>query len=102
MRAGAMGIAQPASTQFPARPVRVIIPQGPGSTIDLLGRIVLMHTARVSRVMNEALRSVELRKLFFELGEVPASGSPEDFGKLIREDYEQMGKPVKLAGIKLE
>jgi len=30
---------------YPARPVRVIIPQGPGSTTDLLGRIVLAHTA---------------------------------------------------------
>ena len=52
--------------------------------------------------MNEALRSAELRKLFFELGEEPARGSSEDFGKLIREDYEQMGKLVELAGIKPE
>jgi tripartite-type tricarboxylate transporter receptor subunit TctC len=52
--------------------------------------------------MNEALRSAELRKLFFELGEEPAGGLPEDFGKLIREDYQQMGKLVKLAGIKPE
>ena len=52
--------------------------------------------------MNEALRSAELRELFFELGEEPAGGSPEDFGKLIREDYQQLGKLVKLAGIKPE
>ena len=57
---------------------------------------------RVNRVMNEALGSGQLRKLFYELGEEPATGSPEDFGKLIRADYEQMGKLVKLAGIKPE
>jgi tripartite-type tricarboxylate transporter receptor subunit TctC len=55
---------------------------------------------KFNRVMNEALRSAEMRKLFFELGEEPAGGSPEDFGRLIREDYERMGKLVKLAGIK--
>lgn len=58
--------------------------------------------AKVNRVMNEALGSAELRKLFFQLGEEPAGGSPEDFGRLIRKDYEQMGKLVTLAGIKPE
>jgi tripartite-type tricarboxylate transporter receptor subunit TctC len=58
--------------------------------------------AKVNRVMNEALASQQLRKLFFELGEEPATGSPGDFGKLIRAEHEQMGKLVKLAGIKTE
>ena len=57
---------------------------------------------KFNRVMNEALNSAELRKLYFELGEEPAIGTPEDFGRLIREDYERMGKLVKLAGIKAE
>ena len=57
---------------------------------------------KLNRVMNEVLASAEVRRLFFELGEEPAGGSPEDFGRLIREDYEQMGKLVKLAGIKPE
>ena len=55
---------------------------------------------KFNRVMNEALNSAEVRKPYFELGEEPAIGTPEDFGKLIREDYERMGKLVKLAGIK--
>jgi tripartite-type tricarboxylate transporter receptor subunit TctC len=58
--------------------------------------------AKFNRVMNEALRSAELRKQYFELGEEPAIGTPEDFAKLIREDYEKMGKLVKLAGVKTE
>ena len=55
---------------------------------------------KFNRVMNEALNSAELRKQYFEFGEEPAIGTPEDFGKLIREDYESMGRLVKLAGIK--
>jgi tripartite-type tricarboxylate transporter receptor subunit TctC len=55
-----------------------------------------------NRVMNEALDSPEVRKRYLVLGSEPAIGTPEDFGKLIREDYEQMGKLVKVAGIKAE
>jgi len=57
---------------------------------------------KFNRAMNEALNSAELRKQYFELGEEPAIGTPEDFGRLIREDYASMGKLVKLAGIKPE
>jgi tripartite-type tricarboxylate transporter receptor subunit TctC len=57
---------------------------------------------KFNETMNEVLRSAEVRKLFNELGEEPFPGSPEDFGKLIREDYERMGKLVRQAGIKPE
>jgi tripartite-type tricarboxylate transporter receptor subunit TctC len=57
---------------------------------------------KFNRVMNQALDSAELRKQYFDLGEEPATGTPEDLGRLIREDYERMGKLVKLAGIKPE
>jgi tripartite-type tricarboxylate transporter receptor subunit TctC len=57
---------------------------------------------KFNRVMNEALDSAELRKQYFALGEEPAIGTPEDFGKLIRADYDAMGKLVRLAGIKPE
>ena len=57
---------------------------------------------KFNRVMNEALKSAELRKQYFELGEEPAIGTPEDFGRLIRADYETMGKLIKVAGIKPE
>lgn len=58
--------------------------------------------ARLNRVMGEVLTSAEVRKLYFELGEEPVHGSPEDFGKFIREEFERMGKLVKMAGIKPE
>lgn len=57
---------------------------------------------KFNETMNEVLRSAEVRKLYHELGEEPSPGSPEDFGKLIREDYERMGRLVKQAGIKPE
>jgi tripartite-type tricarboxylate transporter receptor subunit TctC len=57
---------------------------------------------RLNNAMNDVLGTAEVRKLYFELGEEPVHGSPEDFGKLIREDYERMGKLVKLAGIRPE
>ena len=57
---------------------------------------------KFNRVMNEVLATPELRKLYHDLGEEPSGGSPEDFGKLIREDYENLGKLVKMAGIKSE
>jgi tripartite-type tricarboxylate transporter receptor subunit TctC len=57
---------------------------------------------KFNETMNEVLRSAEVRKLYHELGEEPSPGTPEDFDKLIREDYERMGKLVRLAGIKPE
>jgi len=57
---------------------------------------------KFNRVMNEVLGTPEVRKLYHDLGEEPATGSPEDFGRLIREDYERMGKLVRLANIKPE
>ena len=58
--------------------------------------------AKLNRVMGEVLGTAEVRKLYFEVGEEPVHTSPEDFGKLIREDYEQMGKLVKMAGLRAE
>jgi tripartite-type tricarboxylate transporter receptor subunit TctC len=57
---------------------------------------------KLNRTMVDVLSGAEVRKLYSELGEEPAHGSPEDFGKLIREDYERMGKLVRLAGIRSE
>lgn len=58
--------------------------------------------AKLNRVMGEVLGMAEVRKLYLDVGEEPVHSSPEDFGKLIREDYEQMGRLVTRAGIKPE
>jgi tripartite-type tricarboxylate transporter receptor subunit TctC len=57
---------------------------------------------KLNRVMADVLTTAEVRKLYFDLGEEPVHGSPEDFGNLIREDYERMGKLVKQAGLKVD
>jgi tripartite-type tricarboxylate transporter receptor subunit TctC len=41
--AGAMGIAQPASTQFPARPVRLLVPNVPSGATDIIARQLQMR-----------------------------------------------------------
>ncbi|HKA38889.1 MAG TPA: tripartite tricarboxylate transporter substrate binding protein [Burkholderiales bacterium] len=58
--------------------------------------------AKFNRAMNETLDTPEMRKRYLVLGDEPAWGTPQDFGRLIREDYESMGKLVRLAGIKPE
>lgn len=58
--------------------------------------------AKLNRVMGDVLNMPEVRKLYAELGEEPVHTTPDDFGKLIREDYERMGKLVKLAGVRRE
>ncbi len=70
----------------------VVAPRGTPRPIVLL----------LNAVMNDALSTPEIRKLYSELGEEPAYGTPEDFRKLIREDYESMGKLVRLAGVRAE
>jgi tripartite-type tricarboxylate transporter receptor subunit TctC len=58
--------------------------------------------ATFNKAMNEALAAPEMRKRYLVLGEEPSWSTPEEFGKLIRTDYEQMGKLVKSAGIRPE
>ena len=57
---------------------------------------------KLNSVMSTVLSSAELRKLYFDLGEELAQGTPEEFGRLIREDYEKMGKLVRLAGVRVD
>src|SRR5688572_29566785 len=49
----ALAAATPvAAADYPARPIRVIVPQAPGSTTDLLGRIVMTRMSeRLGRQM---------------------------------------------------
>jgi tripartite-type tricarboxylate transporter receptor subunit TctC len=70
----------------------VIVPRGTERAI----------VGTLNRVMGEVLDSAEVRKLYFELGEEPAHSTPEAFAKLIREDFDAMGRLVKLAGVRVE
>jgi tripartite-type tricarboxylate transporter receptor subunit TctC len=55
-----------------------------------------------NRRMKELLVTPEIRQAYLAQGEEPAYTTVEEFAQLIRDDYVQMGKMVKLAGIKPE
>ena len=57
---------------------------------------------KLNRLMREVLATAQIRQAFLAQGEEPAYTTVEEFARLIRDDYAQMGKMVKLAGLKPE
>lgn len=57
---------------------------------------------RVNSALVQALKSSEARQLYAAQGEEPAWSTPEDYAKIIREDFERYGKVVKQAGVRVE
>ena len=58
--------------------------------------------ARLSADINKALKDPELRKKLGDQGADVAGSTPEQFGKLIREDITRWGKIVKESGAKVD
>jgi tripartite-type tricarboxylate transporter receptor subunit TctC len=56
----------------------------------------------LNRLMKEVLATPDIRQSYLAQGEEPAYTTVDEFARLIREDYAQMGKMVKLAGLKPE
>ena len=70
----------------------VVAPRGvPQTVIDTL-----------NQRMKEQLATPEIRQAYLAQGEEPAYSTVEEFRKLIADDFVQMGRMVKLAGIKPE
>ncbi len=57
---------------------------------------------RLNSVLVQALKMPETRQLYAAQGEEPAWTTPEEYAKIIREDYERYGKVVKQAGVKVD
>jgi tripartite-type tricarboxylate transporter receptor subunit TctC len=57
---------------------------------------------RLNAALVQALKSPEARQLYAAQGEEPSWTTPEEYAKLVREDYERYGKVVKQAGVKVE
>jgi tripartite-type tricarboxylate transporter receptor subunit TctC len=57
---------------------------------------------KLNALMGEALGSAAVRKLYLDVSEEPAHSTPEAFGRLIREDFDAMGRLVKLANVTSE
>jgi tripartite-type tricarboxylate transporter receptor subunit TctC len=58
--------------------------------------------ARLNKELNAALASPELRTRLAAQGADPAGGTPEDFGRVIRADFEKWGRVVKESGARVE
>jgi tripartite-type tricarboxylate transporter receptor subunit TctC len=57
---------------------------------------------RLNREIVRALASPEVRERYLQQSLDPESGSPEEFAKIIRDDYARWTKVIRAAGIKLE
>jgi tripartite-type tricarboxylate transporter receptor subunit TctC len=57
---------------------------------------------KLNKETNAALADHKIKARLADLGSVPLSLSPADFGKLIADETEKWGKVVKFANIKPE
>jgi len=58
--------------------------------------------SKASSVINEALKSPELRETYSKFGMEPLGGSPESFAALIKSDLAQWGPIIKASGFTAE
>jgi tripartite-type tricarboxylate transporter receptor subunit TctC len=59
-------------------------------------------TARLNAEVNKALQAPDLRKKLSDQGADVAGSTPEQFGKLVRDDIERWGKVVRDSGAKID
>jgi tripartite-type tricarboxylate transporter receptor subunit TctC len=57
---------------------------------------------KINKEMNAGLADPKMKARFADLGSTALPGSPADFGRLMAEDVEKMGKVVKFCGAKVE
>lgn len=57
---------------------------------------------RLNREIRKALESPQLRERFADLGLVPAAGTPQEFGELIRREIDRWGAVIRAAGIRAD
>jgi tripartite-type tricarboxylate transporter receptor subunit TctC len=57
---------------------------------------------KINKSVNEALADPKVRAKLADLGGVPLTGTPEDFGKVMASEVEKWSKVVKFAGISID
>ena len=57
---------------------------------------------KLNQEINAGLADAKMKTRFADLGSTALPGSPADFGRLIVEETEKMGKVVKFSGAKVE
>ena len=58
--------------------------------------------AKLNKVVNDALADPTIKARIAELGGVPIVATPEEFGKIIKEETEKWAKVVEFSGVKLD
>jgi tripartite-type tricarboxylate transporter receptor subunit TctC len=58
--------------------------------------------AKLNRTINAALQDPTMRARLADLGGIPLTGSPADFGKVMASETEKWGKAVKFSGASIE
>jgi tripartite-type tricarboxylate transporter receptor subunit TctC len=56
----------------------------------------------VNDAFAKTIRTPELRAMLESQGAEPGSGKPEEFGALIRREYDRYAKVVKTSGAKID
>ncbi len=57
---------------------------------------------KINKTVNEALADPKMKAKLADLGGVPLTGTPEDFGKVMTSEVEKWSKVVKFAGISID
>ncbi len=70
----------------------VVVPKGTPAAI----------IAKLNAVIGKALNAPDLREQFLTQGAEPSPGTPEEFARYIRADYERIAKLVKVAGLTVD
>ena len=105
-----IAIAVSSAERVPSLPnVPTFVESGvPGFVVDSwIGLLAPAKTPRpivdyLNKELNAALADPEVKAKLEKLGIIPVIGSPEQFGKVIKDELQQNGAIVKAANIKLE
>jgi len=72
-----------------------------------LGAFVAARTpreivAKLATAVNEAVRTPDVVERMAAIGMEPVGNSPEQYEKMLREDYERMGSLIRRIGMRLD
>ena len=88
----AAALAQDAARDYPARPVRLVMPNAPGSSVDTLGRIV---GARIGEALGQALVIENRTGASGALGmEIGKNSAPDGYTLMFTSASSMSGAPL--------